>query len=234
MSLVNNSASVAFAGRYSTDKIVGVWEGSFNRATDVITRTGDLGTIYLYRIAHGYARPIAADLLWSTDNVTFADGGSSDGTDISIPYSDNTYVYIISSLFAPAVGTMYYKLIGNWIDNYDNTNPLVNSYISSNKNILFDTRENYQKIYDQNVLSFTSASTQTVTHGLNRLANFRVFYEAFAGEIWPAYAGGASNPFLFDTAMTECDARMKVNTLEVELLTVPSTRRAWYKIYLDV
>lgn len=233
MSLVDNAQDVAFTTRWPTDKIVIVREGSFDRATDVVPVVGSFGTIYVYRIAHGFTRPVFVDLLWKI-SVGWADGGSADGTDISIAYSDDTYMYVISSMFAPAAGTMYYKVIGTWIDNYDATNPLIEPFVSSNKETVFDTRDNYQKIFDQNVLTFTTASTQTVTHQLGHRTNFRVFCEAIAGQVWPMYAGGGSNPFLYDNSLTECRSRMKTNTLEVQLENVTTTKRAWYKIYLDV
>jgi hypothetical protein len=209
-----------------------VWEGSFNRATDVTTITGDLGSIYVYRVAHDFTRPLALDLLWKISGG-WADGGSTDGTDVSIAYSDSTYIYIVSSAFAPAVGTMNYKVIGTWITDYDATNPLVNSFVSANKTTVFDTGLNYQKIFDQNVLSFATSSTQSVTHLLGYRANFKVYYEAIAGQVWPMYSGGTANPFLYDSSMVECRARMTSNTLDVQLESVPATRRAWYKIYLD-
>ena len=233
-SLVSNATNVAFASPYDVDKIIFVQEGSFNRATDVIVHSGDFGDIYLYRVAHGFTRPLFVDLLWKLAGA-WTDGGSLDGaSETSIAFADSTYVYIVSSVFAPAVGTMEYKVIGNWISEYDTTNPLVESFQSSTKKTNFDSRDNYQKIYLQDELTFNSASTQSVAHDLERKANFRVFYEAITGEVWPAFAGGASNPFLYDSAMTECRARMTTAALGIELETVATPKRAWYKIYLDV
>jgi hypothetical protein len=233
MSLVSNAQNVAFTTRWPSDKIVGVWEGSFNRATDVTTVTGDFGSIYVYRIAHGLTRPVATDLLWKA-TAGWTDGGCTDNFgDISISYSDSTYIYVVSSAFAPAVGTMTYKVIGSWIPDYDNTNPLVSSYVSSNKTKVFDTSINYQKVYLQNALSYTSPSTQSVTHSLGYRPNFRVFYEAFNGQVWPCYSGGTANPFLYDSSMVECIASVTTTSLSVELLSVTGTKRAWYKVYLD-
>lgn len=233
MSLLSNAQDVSFTTRWPSDKIVGVWEGSFNRATDVIEVVGDSGSIFVYRVAHGLPRPVFSDLLWKIGGA-WTDGGSADSIgDVSISYCDSTYLYIVSSVFVPAAGTFQYKVIGSWITDYDATNPLVASYVSTNKTKVFDTSVNYQKIYDQNVLTFPSAATQSVSHPLGYRANFRVFYEAITGEVWPMYAGGASNPFLYDSSMTECRARMKTTALEVQLETVVTTKRAWYKIYLD-
>lgn len=233
MSLTSNANRVAFAApHFNYDKIVAVFEGSFNRATDVIEVVGDAGSIYVYRIAHGFTRPVFADLLWKISG-DWTDGGCSDGTDISIAYSDATYVYVVSSVFSTASGTFQYKVTGTWIDNYDATDPLVEAFHAPNKDIVFDSRANYQKIYDQNVLSFASASTQNVSHSLGYRANFRVFFEALSGQVWPAFFGGSSNPFQYVFSMTECMARMTTTALSIELFSVPSTKRAWYKIYLD-
>jgi hypothetical protein len=227
MSLVSNANNVAFASAYDVDKIVGVYEGSFDMAADVTKLTADWGDIYVYRIPHGLTRPVFVDLIWKT-------GGSwYDGGNDHLAYSDSTYINIISSTFAPAVGTMYYKVIATWINEFDSTNPLVAAYQSTTKSKNFDSRANYQKIYKQNVLNFTADGTQSVAHDLNRKANFRVFYEALPNQVWPAFSGGVSNPYLYDSSMTECEPYITTTVLNVELITVTPTRRAWYKIYLD-
>jgi hypothetical protein len=227
MSLTSNARDVAFTTEWPSDKIVGVYEGSFNIATDVTTITADLGSIYVYRIPHGFSRPVFCDLLWKTT------GSWNDAGDGSIAYSDATYIYIVGAVFVPGAGTMQYKVIATWIDSYDNTNPLVPSFISSTKSKLFDTSDNYQKIYDQNVLSFGSSSTQIVSHSLGYRPNFRVFYEALPGQVWPMFAGGVANPYLYNSAMVEAHGRMKTTGLEVELDSVTVPTRAWYKVYLD-
>lgn len=233
MSLVSNARDVSFATRWSTDKIVGVWEGSFDRSTDVITVSGDLGDIYVYRFAHGFTRPIFTDLLWQI-SAAWTDGGSYDSNnDTSIAYSDSTYIYVISSLFIAGTGTMQYKVIGTWIDSYDGTNPLVESYISTQKTTVFDTRVNYQKVYDQNSLTYNTDSLQSVGHSLGYRPNYRVFFEAVTGQVWPMYAGGISNPFLYDTSISECSASITNTFLDIEMFFVSSPKRAWYKIYLD-
>lgn len=235
MSLVDNAQNVAFTTRWPTDKIVGVWEGSYNRATEVVTRTFTSGgmpyDVFFYRIPHGFTRPVFCDLLWSTDNVVFSDGGSRAlSVDPSIAFSDSTYIYIYDSQGAASAGTAYYKVIAVWIDEYDGTNPLVQPFVSTTKDILFDTRLNYQKIYQQGVLTFNSAGIQSVDHELLRRPNFRVYFESFSGEVWPMHNGSL---FTFDDNQTECKALMFDTGLAVQLISVPSARRAWYKVYLD-
>ncbi len=234
MTLITNAAGTAFASPFDIDKIVGVWEGSFNRATDVVSLGGDLGNMYVYRFAHSFTRPLFLDLIWKISG-SWTDGGSIDSVgDTSIAFCDYTNVNVVSSVFAPAVGTFQYKVIGTWINEFDATNPLVESFQSATKSTNFDSRDNYQKIYDQNVLSFNADGSQAVAHDLNRKANFRVFYEALPDEVWPAFAGGASNPFLYSSDLTECEPYITTTALNVRLtnVTLPP-RRAWYKIYLD-
>lgn len=248
MNLISNIANVAFETRYNIDKIVGVWEGSYNRATQVTTRTYTLlglpYDVFFYRIAHGFSRPIFCDLLWSKDNVTYSDGGAgSTGGDVSIAFSDSTYIYIYDAQGAASSGMAYYKVIGFWITDYDLTNPLVPAYSSANKTINFDSRLNYQKIYMEDVSNFSFTSgvlsepSNPITHGLSKRPNFRVFFESFSGEVWPMHYGGASNVFLFDDTQLECKAVMNNTSLVIsQLHAASSTRtssRAWYRIYLD-
>lgn len=246
MSLVDNARDVAFTTRWPTDKIVGVWEGSYNRATDVIFRTYTFSTVpydvYFYRIPHGFTRPVFCDLLWSNDGVIYVDGGSGGliGTEPSIAFSDSTYIYIYDSQGVAATGTAYYKVIAFWIDSYDGTNPLVSSYISSNKDVLFSTENNYQKIYLQGTSSFNfsagvaSSPTNSIAHGLGYMPNFRVFYEAFANEVWPMQDNGT---FLFADDQLACTANTTTSNLNITIdhpiSSSTTSARAWYRLYLD-
>lgn len=246
MSLVSNASQIAFASDFPVDKIVGVWEGTYNRATDVTTRTytflGSPYNVYVYRIAHGFTRPVFCDLLWSTDGTTYADGGSGATTGgASLAWSDSTYIYIYDAQGVASAGTAHYKVVAFWIDSYDGTDPLVPTYSSANKTIGFDSRENYQKIYLQNVVTVTNSSgslstiLSTVLHGLSYLPNHRVYFEAFSGEVWPAVAGGASNLFLFADNEAECQPYVDTNLLNL-LVTLPAhqSARVWYRVYLDI
>lgn len=239
MFLTSQAQSVAFATPFNADKIVGVWEGSYNRATQVTARAFTLSglpyDVFFFRIAHGLPRPVFCDLLWSSDGVTFSDGGFE-----SIAISDSTYIYIYDAQGVAAAGTAYYKVIAFWIDDYDTTNPSVDSFLSTTKEVNFDSRLNYQKIYQQNVSNFSFSSgvlsevTNNVTHDLGYRANFRAFYEGLANEVWPLHN---NDLFVFDD--NELFGKGRMSTTQLSLIqTHPasSTRtssRVWYKIYLD-
>lgn len=228
------------------DKIVRIFTGSFNASTDTITRnytlSGAPNAVKMYRIPHGLTRPVACELLWSIngdiDEGIFYDGGMWDLSNRSaIAFSDSTYIYIIppttSSLVVP------YKVYCSWIDDYDATNPTVQTRTYSDVPQLFDSRVNYQKIKDYGVVTFTAGtagSQQTISlaHGLTYTPNVKVFFEAFTGEVWPLNAGGATNLFNIDDSQEECQLAIDTDSVDITMTRFSNIARgAWYKIYYD-
>ena len=241
MSLTSNINDVAFASSLTIDKVVRIYSGSFNAATDLITRNYTLAAapnpVNFYRIAHGLTRPAACESMWSLDNSIFYDGGLQNSSNqSSIAYSDSTYIYMFTPV---AVGTVYYKIWCSWIDDFDTTNPSIAYEVYPDNPVQFDSRENYQKISDQNVLTFTAGTfgateTQSVSHSFSYIPNAKVWFEAFAGEVWPLNAGGATNPFLIDDAQDECQLSIDSNSIDVTLTKFSNaSKRAWYKCYYD-
>lgn len=236
MSLVDNIDKVAFTSRYPIDKIVGVYEGSFDKASDTTTRTGGITNINVFPIPHGQSRPVFVDLLWSDDDATYADGGSNIGTNSSIAFSDDTNIYIIAS---SATGTQYYKAIAVWIDEYDDTDPLVEAFTPDANKPLFDSRSNYQKIYEDGEATYSagtfgSSSTVTVLHPLGYKPNARAWFEPISGEVWPLNSGGAGNPFLYD--FNQDEAHMEIYDSRVDIIVARfsnAERKIWYKVYFD-
>lgn len=239
MSLTNDDYSkISFFSALNIDKIVGVWEGSFEKGNAVL-RTGDVTNLYLYSIPHGFTRPLFVDLLWSDDNVTWADAGGSLGSEFSTAFSDSTNIYIISSIGSSATGTRYYKAIGFWIDTYDATNPLVPSFHAQEQPVLFDSRVNYQKIHTEGSTTYSAgtfgaAQTVTVNHTLGYAPNSRGWFESISGEVWPMHKGGASNPFNYSFAQDEALIKIYSDRIDIEVNKFSNaTRKIWYKIYVD-
>lgn len=241
MLLTNGQNNTVFASGYSLDKIVKVLQGTFNAATDTIGITYTLAgfpyTVYFYRIAHGFPRPVFTELLWSTDNVTYIDGGTGgDGSgNTSIAFSDSTYVYIQRPV---AIGTVYYKVLCSWIDNYDSSSHFIDIARNTPKPLLFDSRLNFQKIYKQGVLNvdISAAGVSTVIHGLPYIPNAKVFFESMPGQVWPLSFGGLSNPFLYDDTQLQCNLKINSSTIRIETdppFGATGTRRVWYRIYMD-
>jgi hypothetical protein len=236
MSLVNQDG-IGFASPYYIDKIVRVDEGTFDTAT--ATTVG--GFLKRTSIAHGFTRPVFTDLLWSVDGTTWIDGGSGNpGTSnvYTISYSDSTNNYILTT---KTTGTLYYILISFWITDYDDTNPDVASYFPENTTILFDSRENYQKILDYGTKTMTGSSTVDTPFTNpqpDNKPNSRSFFEAFSGQVWPENFGGVTNPFLYDATN---QAELVSYTSETDLtnmIIVPvgaglQARRVWYRVYAD-
>lgn len=213
---------VAFLSSLNLDKIVRVYEGTYNRATDPVLHNDG----YFYRIEHDLPRPVFCELMSSTGGITY------DRT--SIAMSDSDYVYIFDG-FVPDVGTVYYKVICSWIDNYDSSNPSIESIMYRDKPFSLDSRLNYQKIYNQDVLTFNSSSTQTVLHELGYIPNAKGFFEPFPGEVWPLNSGGVSNPFLIDPA-TQLEGYIEIYSDRISVNVLGGTNfpaRVWYRIYYD-
>lgn len=237
--------NVAFSNDLVIDKIVRVYTGTYDPSTDCISRTYDyFGTpayMWLYRIPHGLTRPVFCELLHSINGgTTFYEGGLNS----KLAFSDSTYVYILHSVIygssaTPSSQTVTYKVYCSWIDDYDNTNPLVETETYNSEPVLFDSRKNYQKILSQDEIEFTAGTfgtreTITVNHNLGYTPNVKVYFEAFDNEVWPLNAGGNTNPFLADGSQNECELFIKENTVEVTAVKNSNTAiRAWPRIYYD-
>ena len=178
------------------------------------------------------------DGLFSNNNSTF----SSNGYNGFLAYSDSNNFYIlIGTNGSPPSGTFYYKLVATWIDNYDTTNPLIepvfDTTLVTTNTTNFDSRANYQKIYDQEPLNLaTSSHSHTINHPLGYIPNYKIYMESLPGQVWPAIAGGVQNPWLYTTAQIECYGLMTSTALTLSYdggSGSSSNFRAWYRIYYD-
>lgn len=239
MPFLDNLTNVAFTSQKPVDKIVRVFTGSYDRATDVTGRLFTLAgmptTTYFYRIAHGLPRPVACEMIDSEDGGSvYYDGGTR-----RIAGSDDTYVYIYDSIGVVGAGTVRYKVWCNWIDDYDSSNPSIESISYTNEPVQFDSRENYQKIADQDVQTFSGGSfgaveTKTILHGLGYTPNAKAWFEALPDEVWPLNGGGVSNPFAFSDTIDEGELRITDTDIQVTLNRYSGvSKRAWYRIYYD-
>lgn len=228
---------VSFWSGYNIDKIVGVFQGSYNKNTQTSTRSEPfIGTVYTYAIPHGFNRPVFPEVLLNAGNGWF-DGGSRDSSGLSaIAISDATNIYIVTP---DNSGTLQYKVIAAWIDGYDNSDPLIDEYHAPDNPVTFDSRLNYQKIYDQNVATYSagtfgSPATVTVNHTLGYLPNVKAYFEPIAGEVWPFNAGGLSNMFIYSASQDEAFMQIYNNRVEFKITRYSNAqRRIWYKIYYD-
>lgn len=239
MSLVNDINDISYSSEFSIDKIVRIFTGSYNRATDVTTRVytfaGSPYNVYVYRIAHGLTRPLACEIIDSEDGgTTYFDGGIR-----RIAFSDSTYIYIFDAQGSAGVGTVNYKVWGSWIDDYDATNPQVNTISYTNLQTQFDSRVNYQKIFNNAALSFTAGTlgateTQSIIHPFSYTPNAKVWFEAFTGQVWPLNAGGVSNLFNVDDSQDECQLFIDSDSVDIKMIKFSGlARRAWPKAYYD-
>lgn len=229
MSLVDNT-NVAFFSGYNTDKIVGVYTGSFD--TDTAPQIG--GYIAYTSFNHTFTRPVFTKLQTSSDQTNWKDENST--TTYSISYSTSSQIFV---LHAPSNGVIYYRVIAFWIDDYDGTNPLVPETVGTNSDIYFDSRLNYQKVALQGEITVPAATlsqTDTIIHSLGYEPNVRVFVESYAGEVWIATYGGASgNYWAYDASMVQVEVEIYTTTLVIKSaggVSSPASR-VWYKVYYD-
>ena len=237
MALINNIDKVALASQYPTDKIVNVFAGSFETST-AEWQQDEFGTDYCkkLRIPHNFTRPVFTKLKWSLDGETWVDGGL--GRDFnnpliqSISYSDSNDVVILTLLTS---GVIYYEVICFWIDDYDNTDPLVDSFFDTTKPLAFDSRLNYQKIIKQGEVSLSAPSGSTsISHDAGVIPNAWVYFESNSGQVWPVIQGGIGNPWLYlYSTQREIEYSITASTLDVELIGGTGTCRVWYRIYAE-
>ncbi len=226
-------ADASFISSRPIDKIVRVFTGSYSSG-DLTTRSGDLATPYVYRFAHDLPRPVACELIFSADGgTTWEDGGIN-----KIAFSDSTYIYIFHG-YATSGTPVQYKVYCSWIDDYDSDNPIIDVTQYTDDPVQFDSRVNYQKIAEQNVLTFPggtggSTSSQSIPHTLGYAPNAKVYFEAFPNEVWPLNAGGATNIFNYDSSQDECALFIYSNRMDIDMYRYSNTsKRAWYRMYYD-
>jgi hypothetical protein len=234
VSLKSNASSgnVAYASEYSVDKIVGIYTGSFAPAGTTTTLGGYL---YQYTISHSFTRPVYTELLVSTDGINYQDGGPTGSTLSGISYSDSSKIYITTN---KNTGTIYYKVICSWIDNYDGTNPLITPVLNTTNKAYFDSRKNYQKLFMSGTQSATSLGSDnifTITHNLGYTPNFKIFFESVSGQVWPQISGGTNDFWLYDYTMSECYGVVDSTNLKIDCFPAFTghTTNIWYRIYLD-
>ena len=228
MPLASDVGSVSFDSQLTIDKIIRIFTGSYSSG-DLITRVGDSGTAYVYRFPHGLPRPVFCEVVTSTDGGDTWDMGIN-----KIAFSDSTYVYIFHG-FATTGTPVVYKVYCSWIDDYDGSNPTVESATYSSHPIQFDSRLNYQKVYKQGTTATTTGLADEVTtipHSLGYTPNVKIYFEAFTNEVWPLNFGGARNAFLYDGAQAEAKAEIYSNRIDVTTLA-PIGTKIWYRIYYD-
>lgn len=218
-----SNKDIAFSSDLLNDKICYTKTGSF------VVGAANVSS-YLYRIAipHIMTRPMFMDALFIVNGTTTVPNAYN-----VIAYSDANNVYIMTYLAAGT--TISYTLVGTWIDNYNATNPVVPvSLANANDEVkLFDSRVNYQSIALSGVSTATTTADISLSHSLGYLPQYQIFFEAFAGQVWPQISGGTGDIWLYDiTNQCECSSRVTSSLLTLRP-TIPSGKSAniWYRIY---
>lgn len=235
MSQSTHYQNIAFSTAFLTDKICAVLVGSYPAASYSSILGGYL---YQYAIPHSFGRPVFCDALFSDDNVNFTPNGNvtvDSAMQLNI-YSDASNIYILNTA---NTGTVHYKIVCTWIDNYDTTNPLIAPvFQTTSTQPYFDSRYNYLKIYQSGIVTIAGASgTSTVSQTLNSIPDFKLFFESLPGQVWPMINGGAQDVWLYDAAhQYECQGvmgRIKLTINYTGGVSSAASARVWYRIYYD-
>jgi hypothetical protein len=234
----SHAGDIAFSTAFLADKICAIKTGTFTASAWNVG-----GFLYRYAIPHSLTRPAFMDGTFSADDATFVPNGQADSTYSYITYSDSSNYYILTTADS---GVLYYKLVATWIDNYDTTNPLVSPDISTALPSLttpnFDSRQNYQKIFYQQMYTVSSPGSGvrgqlTIPHNLGYIPNYKIYFEAFPGQVWPSISGGTADIWLYDFAgQYECWGLMDEDNLMVYYqpgTASASSIKIWVRIYFD-
>jgi hypothetical protein len=207
------------------DKIVGVYSGTFNAATDTTRITYTLASApyyaWWYKIPHSFGQPVFTDLMTSTDGTTYSLSNS-------IAFSDFNFLYIYAGQSASSggnpTGTIYYKLVASWINIYDLADGSsfqgVNlaSYINTgtiygnspsvtpvlpNQITAFDSRLVYRKVINSQLAAVYNGAdaAQTSVPTTAKLPIVKGYMECFQNQVWPCHSGGTGDTFLLDDSM---------------------------------
>lgn len=233
MTTLTNPKNANLSTTYDTDKIVGIYAGSFDAATQTTsisyTFNGLPYSVWYYEIAHIFTQPVFCDVLTSTDGVTYTNNAS-------IAFSDSTKLYIYAGQGSAPSGTIYYKLVATWINGYSALTPAVTPVIQGVSGLYYKSTANTPKIYLENVVSIVNNATSSVTHNLGYQPQAKVYMECFSGQVWPCHTGGSNDTFLF--ADSENTGYFYTSSTALTMFCDQNASsfgasRFWYKVYID-
>ena len=233
---INNTL---YASSLDLDKICGVYTGSY----DLTTYNNILGG-YLYQksFSHGLTQPAFAYGLFSTDQINWVPSGVNLSGSIlpALVYTDSTNFNI---LIGSNAGLLYYKIILQWIKDYNSLNVLTSASINTTNVVpYFSTKYNYQKI--QNIVPITisapaasSSGTYLYNHNLGVYINYKVFFNSLPGQVWQATAGGTGDFWLYNFAsQIEVSSISDANNIQIKWFSgssPPSSFNVWIIVYYD-
>lgn len=229
-------SNISLLTKYKTDKIVFSKTGSVDIST--LPEDASFGNLKYLSIPHGMPRPLFITFRFKIDADTeWRTGGSAE---IVLGKSTATDLVLIMG-YDLTIGTIYYEVFGSWIDDYDNTNPLVNvSNLVSNK--LFDSRLNYRKIILQDSIDIPGDySIINIPHGLLYSPYYQVYFDGLPNEVWQTHSGGVQDVWNPDGSFSDCIVKSSSSNLVISGhgRTYPPLYdnediRVWYRIFGDV
>lgn len=183
---------------------------------------------WLYRltIPHSIGRPMFMD-------GVFTHGGNPtmNGYNV-ITYSDASNVYILTYVTAGTV--IDYNIAGQWIDDYDNTDPDITPEFlaTTDEKFTFNSNNRYRAVaVHGSALITSSGALPPIPHGLGKIPEYQIFFESLPNEVWPQISGGASNIWLYDANQNEVSAYVDSTNLVIQAPTFQQNMNVWYRVY---
>lgn len=183
---------------------------------------------YLYRltIPHTIGRPMFMD-----GNFAYNGNNTMNGYEF-IVYSDANNIYILT--YGTAGKTVTYNIVGQWIDDYDDTNPDVTPQFlaATSTNLAFDSRKNYRKVAAHGQIPIISNTSQSVSNPTKKITQYQLYFNSFSGQVWPQISGGVNDIWLYDIDnQNEVSAYVDAADLHIEVSTYQQPMNVWYRIY---
>lgn len=227
MTQLDHVDNIASSSAFNSDKIVGIFRDSYLASS--ATPVGTDVTRYRHDIPHSFGRPVFCELSWSSDGINYYDGGTDNGSQAAIAYSDTTNIHVLT---LGNSGTIYYKIIATWIDNFDATNPSIAPVLNTTSNLYFDSRQAIPKVVGAGTTTISGSGSSGIIHGLTFSPRFKCYFESFANQVWPLIAGGVSDIWLYDfTNQAECSALIDSMEITLDYVGPVSSRKLWYRMY---
>lgn len=232
-----NTRDIILSASNYTDKIVFSKKGSVNISGLPDEYNGGFWVVKKLAVPHKMPRPLFIHFRFNFDGSSnWRTGGSSE---VCLGYSDATNLVILINNITS--GTLYYEMFGSWIDNYDDTNPLVTIEQPAN-DIIFDSRLNYRKIEKQGYFSMPDLTETLIPHGLTYTPSFETYFDGRPNEVWQSHSGGAQDPWAISNigGSLDNDADVYVRTNATHLIAKGHGRdfgsdsiKVWYRIFAD-
>lgn len=248
--MITDASAIRMAlPEYPTDKVIGIFTGSFS----VAAPTAAQGTVYAEDAQnHGFGDTFLPQLIYST-------GGVYNDQDMTVPRLTGAFpVFQTLDVTAYTTSTQVIVAATNWYDNVAgagfawNITYKIFCLAKKNQGILvpkptdqllrYSSADNYQKIFTEDIVPITvpgaaGSTSYTVSHNIGIVPTTRAYVEYANGKLWPCSPNEyqstgettINNPITSAIKLTETTAEYDFTNNGASNATI----NLHYRIYLD-